>query len=305
MYRYILLITALTSILVGARAVGQAPTAGEVDQWIARYKVTGDEYAKVFLNLVAEETKVIETFDSTGRLSNRREIVSDLLAYQSPRSAEGATAELRDVRSVDGKPVKNRDKRILDLVRQVGKTDSVEKEIERINRESHRYDGKYRDMYTTVYPGSVKFRDKFRFEWVGRDRIGGNEVVIIDYREMGSNPIASFWKQMGFSTVFSRGRLWLDATTAQLRQERYELAGIHPAVSEPVTLLRLRRENTNGDYSLGILTPQRIEIEHFFPPKTRKNLPPAFDLVNRSTLTYGRFRRFDVTAQQTIAPPER
>src|SRR5688572_4466619 len=69
------LILGFISILLGAGTLAstatttwQAPTPAEIDQWIARYKATGNEYAKVFLNLVAEETKLIETFDSPGRL---------------------------------------------------------------------------------------------------------------------------------------------------------------------------------------------------------------------------------------------
>ena len=59
-------------------------------------------------------------------------------------------ATLRDVRSVDGKPVNNRDKRILDLIRQASKTDSVEKELARINREGQRYDLDFSVTNTTA-----------------------------------------------------------------------------------------------------------------------------------------------------------
>lgn len=315
MHRSVRLVLGFISLLLGvgilastATTITQAPTAAEIDQWIARYKATAAEYEKVFLNLVAEETKVIETFDSSGRLDKRREIVSDLLVYQSTRSSGARTTELRDIRSVDGKPVKNRDKRILDLIRQAGTRDSVEKEFAAIARESLRYDGGC-SVNNTTGPGSVAFSDHFRFEWAGRDQISASEVVLINYREVGSSMwsalLSGEYKKMGLSAVFVRGRLSLDATTSQLRQERSEVAGVHPAVSEPVTLVRLRRDNTQADNSLGILTPQRIVIEYFVPPKTRKNLPPSFDLVCRTTLTYGTFRRFDVTTHQTIAPPER
>jgi hypothetical protein len=290
-----------------ATTAWQAQTPAEVDQWITRYKATGAEYSKVFLNLVADETKVIEIFDSSGRLDKRREIVSDLLVYQSSRSSGEQTAELRDVRSVDGKPVNNRDERILDLIRQASKTGSVEKELARINREGQRYDLDFWVTNTTVFPQCFALRDHFRFEWVGRDRIGGNDVVIIDYREVGPSmaTMSNRDKQMGLSALLLRGRMWLDATTAQLRQERCEIAGVHPGLSEPVTVMRVQRENTNADNSLGILTPKRIVVDFFQPQKTQKNKPPAFGIVGRTTLTYGSFRRFDVTTHQTIAPPER
>lgn len=132
--------------------------------------------------------------------------------------------------------------------------------------------------------------------------------MIIDYREVGSSmiPLSSgFAKGMGLSAVFVRGRLWLDATMSQLRQERAEIAGVHPAVSEPVTVMRLQRENINTDNSFAIPTPKRIVIDIFHPWKTQKNQPPAFLPICRTTLTYGTFRRFDVTTHQTIAPPER
>jgi hypothetical protein len=299
--------TALTSILIATGSVGQAPAPADVDQWMACYKAAGGEYAKVFRNLVAEETKVIETFDSSDRLQKRREIVSDLLVYQSSRNSGEQTTELRDVRSVDGKPVNNRDKLILDLIRQAGKTDSVEREIERIELEGLRYDGDCSVYNSTIYPQSFAFRDHFRFEWVGRDRIGDNDVVIIDFHEDGASMLTmpSEYSQMGVSAVFARGRLWIDATTFQLRQERAEIAGIHPAEAEPLTMMRLQRENINADNSLGILTPKRIVIDHFIPRKTQKNQPPAFGGVCRTTLTYGAFHRFDVTTEQTISPPAR
>jgi hypothetical protein len=311
MHRSVHLILGFISILLGvgtfastATTMWQAPTPAEMDQWITRHNATRAEYSKVFLNLVAEETKVLEIFDSSGRLDKRREIISDLLVYQS--SGE-QTAELRDVRSVDGKAVNNRDKRILDLIRNAGKTDSVEKELARIDREGHRYDLDFTVSNTTVSPGCFVLRDHFRFEWVGRDRIGSNDVVIIDYREEGPSmaTMSSRDKQMGLTALLLRGRLWLDATTSQLRQERCEIAGVHPALSEPVTVVRVQREHINTDNSLGILTPKRIIVDYFQPVKMQKNKPPVFGIVGRTTLTYGNFRRFDVTAHQTISPPER
>ena len=70
MHRSVHLILGFISILLGVGTLAstattkwQATTPADVDQWMARYKATADQYAKVFLNLVAEETKVIETFD--------------------------------------------------------------------------------------------------------------------------------------------------------------------------------------------------------------------------------------------------
>src|ERR1041385_7142259 len=105
------------------------------DQFMAR----ADEYEAVFKNLVAEETKVIEEYSPSGELAKQHRILSDLVVYQSPRDSR-KTAEYRDTRVVDGKPVTNHGERALKLLTAAVKADSIEKELSRINDESRKYD---------------------------------------------------------------------------------------------------------------------------------------------------------------------
>ena len=54
----------------------------------------------------------------------------------------------------------------------------------------------------------------------------------------------------------------------------------------------------------GILVPERIVFDwltHFSHPK---NGPPSFALSERTTFTYGSFRRFDVSTEEEIKAPE-
>jgi hypothetical protein len=130
-----------------------APPQADIDALVTRYVTKAEEYQRVFLNLTAEETRVVGIFDQSGRLGERREIVSDLVVYQS-RDSAGAT-EYRDVGSVDGKPIKKRSKRALELLTRASQSDSIKKELEIIDRQSHRYDLDVNFNHATYSYGSL------------------------------------------------------------------------------------------------------------------------------------------------------
>jgi hypothetical protein len=53
---------------------------------VTRVLESSAAYLQAFRNLTAEETKDLEQFDKSGRVSKRRRIVADLLVYQAGRS---------------------------------------------------------------------------------------------------------------------------------------------------------------------------------------------------------------------------
>jgi hypothetical protein len=251
-----------------------APPQADIDLLVAHFLTTAEKYQKTFLNLATEETRLVEIFDQSGRLDKRREIVSDLVVYEPSRDSS-KTTEYRDVSSVDGKPIKRSGKRALDLLRQASQSNSIKKELEIIDRESGRYDLNYKLIGATTQGALVlQKRENFRVVWAGRDRVGGHDVVVLDYQQLapsqeGYNP--EFLKIFGFSTMFSRGRLWIDAATSQLRQERMELTGIHPALREPVAFLRRKPPtpkahsaslSLNVSHSTGIGRPNRRKTSY-------------------------------------------
>src|SRR5215470_81708 len=111
-----------------------APSSAEIDAVITGVVNAAKEYEKVFRNLVADETRLVEVFDQSGQVKKRREIASDLVVYPSSRDA-AETAEYRDVRSVDGKAVEKRSKRALDVLTRASQSTSIKKELDLINRE--------------------------------------------------------------------------------------------------------------------------------------------------------------------------
>jgi hypothetical protein len=61
----------------------------DLDEMTVRSRAAVEEYMKAFKSLTAEETKVTEVFRPTGEIEKRREVVSDLLVYQSPSRPDG------------------------------------------------------------------------------------------------------------------------------------------------------------------------------------------------------------------------
>ncbi len=209
--------------------------------------------------------------------------------------------------SVDGKPVKKRGQRALELLTRASQSTSIQKELDLINREGQRYDLGFSTVGATINEISgaeLKSREKMSIDWVGSDRVGGHDVLVLDYRETKPNrdhSDANFYMRFGFSGGIIRGRVWLDAATAQLRRDRWELVYFHPALKEPVILFR--QESSYTESRFGTLVPERMVFELYAPAKPVKNQPPSWFRTARKTATFSAFRQFEVATQQTIGAP--
>ena len=286
----------------GDRQAPVAPYAADLELTVNRFFETAAHYAETFQNLTVEETKVIEEFDQSGRVRKRREIVADLLVYRPARSNGGA-AEYRDVRAVDGRAVAQRSRRALDLITRAMTRASLEEEFRLINNESKRYDfSRSVGGFTISQLPRLAMRDEFRFNWIGPRQWNGHDVVEIEYREVVPREqygIERVYKGMGITSYVERGRLWLDAATCQLRRSRWEIAGMHPALPAPVLLLG--SDSAYVESRFGILVPERIVFEWYENVKSKAK--PAFARVAGMTFTYGTFRQFGVTTDETVAMP--
>lgn len=279
-----------------------APTQADIEQVLTQFMARADEYEAAFKNLMAEETKIIEAFQSSGELAKQRRIISDLIVYQSPRDSQ-ETAEYRNARVVDGKPVEKRDERALKLLIGAAQADSIEKELRRINQESRQYEFNFHYSGFTINQGWPlrKWRDFYRFELIGQEPIAGQDAVVLRYQQTKLIPEAkskfSLPSEFTERQVLQRGRLWLDLRTSQLWREEKEWTVRHPSVAEPLVLIR--QEMTYAPSSFGILVPQHFVFNSFLHFRHRKKEPPVFLLGGRTTYTYGVFKRFDVTGEES------
>jgi len=281
----------------------------ELKDLLRRAGISMKEYKARFKDLTAEEEQRVEEYDSQGKLKKQRRIASDLVIYQSQLDPT-LMVEYRDVKSVDGVAIKKREARLVSLLNRSAKADSVKKELDRINRESRRYDLNYSIYGMTLNQGLPLYenlRESFQFKLDGREQVNGHDAIVIEYQQVSHRPDLAFKfsslpsELKGAGTLF-RGRLWLDPETAQLRREVREMTLEHPSLSRPPILMRYDLDY--ADSRFGFLTPQRIVISTYNHGRTGADKKPELLLGGKVTFEYSAFTRFNVdTPDASLDPP--
>ncbi|HEX8176540.1 MAG TPA: hypothetical protein VF543_15725 [Pyrinomonadaceae bacterium] len=302
----ILILLALLSLSNISPAFGQQSespqlTPAELESLIRLAYLRTNDYRAKFKDLTADEEQKVEEYNSDGTIKRQRRIVSDLIIYQSQLDPL-STSEYRNVRTVDGVTVAKREERVVNLFTRLAKADSVKKELDRINRESRRYDLNYSFHGLTLNEGlllSENLRASLQFTATGREQINGRDVIVIKYQQITHNPglafkLDSFPNVLKGSETLYRGRLWLDAETAQLWREEREVTLRPPSLREP--LLFMKFEFDYAGSSFGILTPKRIVFSIYTNIQMGADKLPELRLGGRVIYEYSGFRRFDVSS---------
>lgn len=305
MLKNILCLLFALSFLAHGSSFGQesAPPSSDAAapaELINRAAARRREYMERFKDLTAEETQRVEEFGDGG-LKRRREVVSDLIVYQSQLDAS-SMFEYRNVRVVDGKEVAKRDRRVEQLFGRLAKSDSMKKELERISRESKRYDLNYSVYGLTLdqgWPLGERLSPSFRFTVTGGERIDGHDVIVVRYEQVSQNSdlntkITSLPKRLKDAEPVYRGRLWLDRDTARLRREERELTIRHATLAAPLTLMKF--EFSYADSRFEILTPTRIIFSTYNRGRDLPGGGAELSLGGRVIFEYREFRRFGVDA---------
>jgi Sec-independent protein translocase protein TatA len=284
------------------------PGPAELKEFIRRAGIAMSEYKSRFKDLTAAEEQKVEEYDSQGKLERQRRISSELVIYQSQLDPT-QMGEYRDVKSVDGVAIKNREARLVSLLNKSAKADSVKKEFDRIIRESRRYDLENSFYGMTLYQGlplHENAREAFQFTFAGRERVNGGDAIVLEYQQVSQTPHITFNLSLPSALKgaepFYRGRLWLDAETAQIRREVREMTLRLPSLNHPLVLYRF--ELDYADSRFGFLTPQRIVVTSFTRGHTGADKKPELLLGGKTTFEYGAFTRFDVeTPDASLNPP--
>jgi hypothetical protein len=156
---------------------------------------------------------------------------------------------------------------------------------------------------------SGNLRPSLQFTAVGREQVNGRDVIVLQYQQVAYNPEMAFKLSLlpkelkGAETRF-RGRLWLDAETAQLWREERDVMLQHPSLTRPLLLMRFEFEYAGSNF--GILTPQRVVFSVYDKGRTGADNARELRLGEKVTFKYSGFRRFDVgTPDASIAPPSK
>jgi hypothetical protein len=292
-------------------AQGRPPvlTQGDLENLLDTAGELAKAYTAAFKDLTAEDVKVVELYDKSGKRMKQRRIVSEFIVYQSLHDP-AKTAEYRNVREVDGVPVSKREERVEEIFARAAKADSVQKELDRISREGTRYDFGYHLTGYTIYKGIALWkvvRRSFKFELEGREQIDGHETVLLTFDQI--EPRSDLFKldlpgELKPSDPRLRGRLWLDARTGQLMREHHEITFHSPYAPEPLVIIRTEYDFAPSRFNLWL--PRRVVLNHFKPltVDAKRKVAEMYRSA-RVVSEYSAFKRFNVDVREgTVGPLE-
>ena len=225
---------------------------------------------------------------SAGELSRsrHRDLRSDFLLVRSPNTL--ALVPFRDVLTVDGITVGDRQQRLAKLFLNSPNEDTMALAA-RIGDEGARYNlGNMRSTIGNPVLAlgvlQASYQQRFKFSLGKEDRTVAAGVWWIDYQETSSPAMVR--GQAGVD-LFAHGRIWIDATSGRVL--RTQLLVEQPAIRAQVTT------TFRMDDRFTIAVPSEMREAYQFNSGSRIS----------TVATYGRFRRFDVRADENVRLPIR
>jgi hypothetical protein len=269
----------------------RAQQASSVEQLLDRASVFVESLIVKLSRVVAEEQYVQEYLDSSiqgsrgnfqgaPQVRERRRLVGDLLLVKPSESDPWHV--FRDVFEVDGRPVRDRENRLEQVLLKATDTADAVKRAQQIAAESSRFNIK--EIGTVDNPllalGLLQraYRPRFRFTLRGRDATVGENVWIVEYRETAR---PTLMRGSGDKDIVAHGKYWIDSTNGHIAKTEllFNALGTESSVTTTFEM----------DDRLG--TPVPVEMRF----KRGGSLNEV-----RGVATYGRFRQFEVGTEETI-----
>ena len=272
------LTAALALAAAGAVLGAQSPPDAQVQAVVTAATNYVENYRQEFSAIVCEELQVQRLIKPNGSVSKTRTLVSDLMFVKV--GDQWMQQPFRDVLSVDGKPVRNRDDRLRKLF--VESQKNAVAQANAIAKESGRYNlGVNRVGVSPLLPINLM-----------APRLVGNFAFTLDgttlnFREERSPTYLSYSQNGKRGDLPARGSLTVEpATGAILRATLTAEADGSPVSS---TFIVQYRE----DPQVKLLVPVEMTEHYWWPAQ-----PKAERYEGR--VTYGSFRRFQVTVSEKI-----
>lgn len=274
-------------------------TKEQLATMLERMAVNAERYKQTFKDLTAEERRRFELFAVDGKLDKQNRLVADLIVYQSQRNANRAM-EFRNVREVDGAPVQNQTERLEKLFVKLVKENSADKEMQRILKESTRYDFGFQLGGYLYYKSMASWKELqpfFRFEAAGQER----NLLVVKFEQTefrkGMFGLDGIFDPKKFTGPLMRGTFWVDPATAEIHQEHHEIFfrdNQNPAVTHKT--IEVDYAFTPSRYE--VFLPRHVTSQFFRVIKARKNEPLTVYRVVKSTSEFGDFQRFTAEGKQ-------
>lgn len=288
-----------------------SPTPVSLEMILTEAEKQTVRYKENFSNLLAEEIKTFEDFDKRGERKQTRRVESNFLVYQSAKNPE-QVAEYRNVTKVDGKPVGNAEKRAEDFFRDTLGSDSAERELDKIQKESSRYDKNLDIKGLTLNQAPIlaeHIRKSFDFAIVNEENYDDRDVYVINYLQKNPSPYIVFDdndarpdklylsyfldlpKSLRKNPPLLRGTLWIDKETFQVLREWRDVVVFTDNGLKPIPVMEMTFEYQVSD--LGVLTPKKVTLTDN-NIKADKNESYSLVKDNKATFEYTKFTRSDV-----------
>lgn len=305
--------SAASIILLGALCVfGQVTPnpSPSLDGILQQASQKSENYREAFKNLLADEVKTFEEFDKRGESEKKTSVKSSFLVYQSGKNAK-ATAELRNVLEVNGKPIPDSQKRGEEFLAELDKQSTLESELKKLQSESSKYDKSWEIYGLTLnqaIPLAANQRPYFDFKLIGTENVQGASVYVVSYQQTKKSPFVTVNEKSARATpdtlsanfnlsipgelkktdIFLRGKLWIDTQTFQIWREERELTA---RVNDPVILLSSVFEYQPSDF--GILVPKSISLTIY---NAKKESGDRYNSLKDSNFVfeYSKFRQTNV-----------
>lgn len=300
--------------VVTAAAVTAAPPlpARQValDALMARAGDYVTTFTDAFSNLVAEERYTQDlagaAFARLGR-ARRRELRSDVVLLKVGGPLEWRP--YRDVFEVDGKPVRDRDDRLMRLFQHPSAT-SFE-QAARIAQESARFNIGLAGRTINTPLLSLLFlqrsvQPRFRFKLGKADVTAGPRVWIVEYREDTKPTIVRALLTDDNRDLPASGRFWIDADTGRVSKTELQFAVIGMRASLVTTFRRDERLGTDVPVELHEVYRMQREVSEQGPTDKAEGAPRVINSIEESVVTgaaiYSNFRQFAVDTDAVITP---
>lgn len=270
-----ILIVILTALGVSAQKMSPPDTSANLETILSEAEKQAQNYQEEFKNLLANETKIFQTYDKYGKEKNKTVVESTFLVYQSPKNQQ-AGAELRNVLKVNDELVPDSQKRSDQLFAELQKTTTLEKELEKIQSEGSRYDKTLEINGLTLIKAvtlSENLRPFFDYKLLGTENYEGSEVYVVSYQQTKKSPFITVNDSRADSSgvkldfkfdlpgklkkadALLRGKFWIDTKTYQILREDRELTVQTP---DPVVVLQTTLAYQPSEY--GIYVPKEITL---------------------------------------------
>lgn len=287
--RVIMLIITMVFAIIGLSAPAGAqknkkPSEKEVLERVASYVA---RYVAQLINIVAEET-----FEQRrhGNPAVTRRLLSDILLVNKP----GAVNEwlvFRDVTTVDGAPVPDKEARLLDLF--VAPTGGTVEQANRIARDGERFHlpgivGMANPLFMIAVLQAHHQR-RLSFDVGDEAPEFGPGVRVLHVEELSYVNRRAREAPL-FALYGGRGRAWVEVATGRILQTEARL------LTGRVTITGITTTTFEENDRLGLLVPVTMQTT-WQDPSTRRDV--------KGVAVYGNYRRFNVDTDTKLQLPPR